>query len=139
MKNSNENLMIIDLFTAPKRYILQPKSKNFLCKGGSATLATPRRRNLLRRFRGMCVNSATFWKSATFAFILTCHKKPGRNPVLYSLFLKCFILGREYHHAPVCSTQTLDGVPTPPRYYNCTPGSSYLNSFHFDPDSGFVL
>ena len=30
--------------------------------------------NFLRRFRRLCVNSATF------AFILTCHKKTGRNP-----------------------------------------------------------
>ena len=94
-KSHGRNL-VIDLFTAPKCYILQPKSKNFLCKGGSAPLAPPRRRNLLRRFRGLCVNSATFWKSATFAFILPCHKKPGRNPGILgtpNLIFQVCILG----------------------------------------------
>ena len=49
-------------------------------QGGLSPPCNPRRRNLRRRFRLLCVNSATFGKSATFAFILACHKKIGRNP-----------------------------------------------------------
>ena len=81
--------MVIDLFTAPKISILLSKSKNFLCKGGSAPLATTRRRKLLRSFRGLCVNSATFGNSDTFAFILTCHKKTWEEPCSthYNLYL----------------------------------------------------
>ena len=56
MKNSNENLM-----------------------GGTWLLTFLLHQNALFYYSGLCVNSATF------AFILTCHKQPGRNPVLIVL------------------------------------------------------
>ena len=73
MKNSNENLMgRIWLLT-----FLQHQNAIFYDQ--NIKICNPL---LLRRFCGLCVNSATFGKSATFVFILTCHKKPGRNPAL---------------------------------------------------------
>ena len=72
MKNSNENLMggtwLLTFLQHQNALFYYHNPKNFSCN--------PHRRKLFRSFRGLFVNSFTF------AFILTCHKKPGRNAVL---------------------------------------------------------
>ena len=81
MKNSYENLMggtWLLTFLEHQNSLFYYQNPKFSVQG-SAPIANPRRRKLLRSFRGLCVISATF------AFILTCHKKPGRNPAIYEL------------------------------------------------------
>ena len=72
MKNSNENLMegtwLLTFLQHQNAIFYNQNLKIFYAS--SAPLATPRRGNLLQRFRGLCVNSATSSKSATFAIAI---------------------------------------------------------------------
>ena len=72
MKNSNENLIggtwLLTFLQHQNAIFYNQNQKLFYAMGGSAPLATPRRRNLLRRFRGLCVKTVMkiSWKEPDY-------------------------------------------------------------------------